>query len=130
MALCSPRPLHCKRDTLSALYKWVRLARLTLALVSNVLTTSADTLDIADGKGMIVAPNVYAALRGMFVMMCILCMKAMNNISTQLLFFFLGFETFSQLVYRNLDDAGRFLISQWYYECVAANKAIKSFGWN
>ena len=27
-------------------------------------TNSADTLDVADGKGMIMAPNVYAALRG------------------------------------------------------------------
>jgi len=27
-------------------------------------TNSADTLDVADGKGMIMDPNVYAALRG------------------------------------------------------------------
>ena len=32
------------------------------------LTTSADTLNVSDGKGAIDAPNVYAALRGMSLM--------------------------------------------------------------
>ena len=76
--------------------------------MTTVLAISTDTLDVADGKGTITAPNVYAALRGMSG----LCV---NNISPQLFvclficfcFFFLspGLETFSQLVYRNLDDS-------------------------
>ena len=44
------------------------------------LTTSADTLNVSDGKGMIVAPNVYAALRGMSVMTLVAASPCISDI--------------------------------------------------
>ena len=83
--------------------KWVWLARLTPALVTTVLAISTDTLDVADGKGTITAPNVYAALRGMSG----LCV---NNISPQLfvcLFVYLFFVfVFSLSRFGDLQSTG------------------------
>ena len=76
----------------------------------------ADTLNVtSDGKAMIAAPNVFAALRGEQTHLCAvtncsscchdLCCWVQSNTVFSLSGFHAGLETFSQLVYRNPDGS-------------------------